>query len=129
MRKLTTFDRPSVKEFSDEFAKALKTLCEEAGVDLIKQTGSYSGNTLTIRATFNIEGAEKPEERDFARCCGRFGLDPEDLGKEFTTGRGNTFRITGINPKRRKYPISGTCTRTGKQYKFSAMQVQFALGK
>jgi len=52
----------------------------------------------------------------------QFGMKPSDYGQIFTT-RGETFRITSINPNRPKYPISVERVADGRGFKFPADNV------
>ena len=51
-----------------------------------------------------------------------FGLSPDDYGRQFSTGR-ERFRITGIDPRRPKYPVSAERIPDGQGFKFTADQV------
>ena len=51
-----------------------------------------------------------------------FGLKPSDYGRTFRNN-GESFRITAINPKRPKFPISAERVADGRGYKFTAENV------
>jgi len=51
-----------------------------------------------------------------------FGLKPSDYGQTFKSN-GESFRITAINPKRPKFPISAERVADGRGYKFTAENV------
>jgi hypothetical protein len=55
-----------------------------------------------------------------------YGLSSDDFGREFNTGR-ERFKITGIDPKRPKYPISVERLPDRKGYKFAAEHVAMLL--
>jgi len=58
---------------------------------------------------------------------GRFnGLASEDFGREFSTGS-ETFRITGIEPRRPKYPIKAERLTDRRGFKFSPENVAMYL--
>ena len=77
----------------------------------------------------NDEGiVETPEASSFKRNAVRYGLSPDDLGKTFKTWRGEEYTITGLNTRRRKYPISAV-DKNGKSWKFPAEQVKDALSR
>jgi len=66
-------------------------------------------------------------EKDmFAYLAQRYGLAPSDFGREFTTG-GERFRITGIDPKRPRYPISAERVPDRRGFKFTAENVAMLL--
>ena len=66
--------------------------------------------------------AYNPEKEMFAIFAEDYGLRPDDFGAEFSTGR-ERFRITGIDPKRPKYPISVERVPDRKGFKFTAENV------
>lgn len=67
-----------------------------------------------------------PEQLRFEAFAEAFGLEPGDFGAEFSTGR-ETFRITGIDPRRPKYPISAERVPDRQGFKFTAEQVALLL--
>ncbi|GHE05469.1 hypothetical protein U879_03785 [Defluviimonas sp. 20V17] len=67
-----------------------------------------------------------PEQLRFEALAEAFGLSPGDFGREFSTGR-ETFRITGIDPRRPKYPVSAERVPDRQGFKFTAEQVAVLL--
>lgn len=66
-------------------------------------------------------------EKDmFAYLAEHYGLAASDFGRESTTG-GDRFWITGIDPKRPKYPISTERIGDGRGFKFTAENVAMLL--
>ncbi|MDX8481530.1 hypothetical protein RFN28_24150 [Mesorhizobium sp. VK24D] len=66
-------------------------------------------------------------EKDmFVYLAEQYGLAASDLGREFTTGS-ERFRITGIDPKRPKYPISAERIPDRRGFKFTAENVAMLL--
>ena len=66
-------------------------------------------------------------EKDmFAYLAERYGLASSDFGREFTAG-GERFRITGIDPKRPKYPVSAERLPDRRGFKFTAENVAMLL--
>ena len=63
-----------------------------------------------------------PEQLRFEALAEAVGLSPGDFARDFSTGR-ETFRITGIDPRRPKYPISAERVPDQQGFKFSAEQV------
>ena len=63
----------------------------------------------------------------FKEKCYKYGLLPEHLGRVFYSGD-NSYKITGLKPRNRKYPVIAERTDNGKQFKFSALKVKIALG-
>lgn len=67
-----------------------------------------------------------PEQLRFEALARAFDLSPDDFGREFSTGR-ETFRITGIDPGRPKYPISAERVPDRQGFKFTVEQVALLL--
>jgi hypothetical protein len=68
----------------------------------------------------------EPERVTFELMAEMFGLKPDDFGRVFVTG-GETFRITGINPNRPRYPISAERIPDRRGFKFAAENVALYL--
>lgn len=69
-----------------------------------------------------------PERLRFEALAEAFGLSPTDYGCHFATER-EQFRITGIDPRRPKYPVSAERIPDGQGFKFTAEQVALLLQK
>ena len=70
--------------------------------------------------------AYNPDKELFEVIAEEYGLAPDDYGREFSTGR-ELFRITGIEPRRPKYPISAERIPDRKGFKFTAENVAIFL--
>jgi hypothetical protein len=62
-----------------------------------------------------------PERLCFEAQAEAFGLSPADYGRQFSTGR-ELFKITGIDPRRPKYPVSAERIPEGQGFKFTSDQ-------
>ena len=69
-----------------------------------------------------------PERLRFQALAEAFGLSPADYGRQFSAGR-ELFRVTGIDPRRPKYPVSAERIPDGQGFKFTAEQVTLLLQK
>jgi hypothetical protein len=69
-----------------------------------------------------------PERLRFEALAEAFGLSPSDYCRQFSTGR-ELFRITGIDPRRPKYPVSAERIPDGQAFKFTSDQVALLLQK
>ena len=67
-----------------------------------------------------------PDQILFEALAEAYGLSPDDYHREFTTGH-ERFRLTGIDPRRPKYPVSAQRVKDGKGYKFTAENVAVLL--
>ena len=67
-----------------------------------------------------------PERLRFEALAEAFGLSPADYGRQFNTAR-ERFKITGIDPRRPKYPVSAERIPDGQGFKFTSDQVALLL--
>lgn len=121
------FDRPACREVSDKVLEALKPIAAQLGLSIKKHPGSYSSQNFVMKLEFAVIGEEgmamTRERQDYTEQCWRFGLKPEWLDKIFTTDSGDSYQITGLRTRGRKFPVLATHTRTKKGYKFPARAV------
>lgn len=117
-----------------EMLKACETVAARHG--LVVEPRDITGVDLRwgFDATFRISiplpdgTALDPERLRFEALAEAFGLSPADYGRQFSTGREH-FRITGIDPRRPKYPVSAERIPDGQGFKFTAQQVALLLQK
>lgn len=117
-----------------EMLKACETVAARHG--LVVEPRDITGVDLRwgFDATFRISiplpdgSALDPERLRFEALAEAFGLSPADYGRSFSTGR-EQFRITGIDPRRPKYPVSAERVPDGQGFKFTAEQVALLLQK
>ena len=81
--------------------------------------------TRRLAAEGNLAALD-PERLRFEALSEAFGLSPADYGRQFSTGR-EQFGITGIDPRRPKYPVSAERIPDGQEFKFTAEQVSLLL--
>lgn len=118
--KLTSLTRADVKTVHEAVREALQGVANEFG--LTYAPGRVNFSDAEMRGSFTLAAvAASGIPADFIKHCGSYGLKPEDFGSEFVSN-GRTFTITGIKPRRHKYPISGKGARGGG-YKFEADKV------
>ena len=129
--KITKLDKPTVKYIGKRLKTAVKPLAKELGVmiDLGNCTFQTSNCRFQLKvAVLDPNGKPITEEIDSFRSNAKlFGLEPEDLGKEFVF-RGQSYTICGFKPKSRKYPVIAQ-SDNGKNYKFACQSVLRALGR
>ncbi|WP_093037812.1 hypothetical protein [Ruegeria marina] len=122
------------QRLQDEMLKACQDVAARNG--LVVEAKEISG--VDLRWGFDLGfrvsiplpdgSALDPERLRFEALAEAFALSPADFGRQFSTGR-DTFRITGIDPRRPKYPISAERIPDGQGYKFTAEQVALLLQK
>jgi len=129
--KITKLDRPTVKHITKRLETAVKPLAEELGVAI--DFGSCTFNTSNCKfqlkvSVLDCDGKAITEESESFRSNAKlFGLQPDDLGKEFTF-RGQSYTICGLKPKSLKYPVIAR-SDNGRDYKFDCRTVLGALGR
>ena len=135
MSKKTTikeFTNPVVRKIMDECEEALRPIAEKYGLTLDRKGRTYRRDSLPVM--FQLLVTEHDEDgntlsaaaKEFTKLAPLFGLETGDLGKEFRN-RNETFRISGLSPRSRKYPVLAENVKTGKTYKFAAETVKNAL--
>ncbi len=84
--------------------------------------GSYSATACAIKlevSELSDDGVAKtPERAAFVQTAHLYGLSPNDLDAEFTANDGTVYKIVGLSPRKRKYPIVAERQPDGKMYKF-----------
>lgn len=129
--KITKLNRPTVKYIRKRLEAAVKPLAKELGVVIDLANCTFKTNNCRFQlkvAVLNSEGEAMTEEIDSFRSSAKlFGLDPDDLGKEFIY-RGQSYTICGFKPKSRKYPVIAR-SGNGKDYKFACRTVIGALDR
>jgi hypothetical protein len=100
---------------------------------VIINMGSLSYNdlyfTCPIKGRFtDAQGStEEADKAEWDMYCGKFGMTPDMFGKSFSIA-GKTYKIIGIKPKARKYPVVGQVGSGGK-YVFSSIDVVLSMKK
>ena len=123
-------DRQQTKKIAEAAEKALAAVAEEFGVQVVGKGGTFLDGSCILKFEFAEVSADgvvnNKEADDFKHYAGRYGLEAEDLGAEFTIGV-HTYKIVGCKPRSSKYPI--ICERDGKRYKLPALDVATAMEK
>lgn len=127
---IQSIDRSTCRLLRDKINESLQELAQELGVTIEAGNASFTNSNVTFKvniATKNEDGSVNTKEaEDFRRYAARYGLKPDDLGREFTSN-GKRFKITGAKPRASRYPILAERIPDGKGYKFAPFQVQVAL--
>jgi len=123
-------NKPSCRVIREKFENFAAQLLQETGVAL--KLGAIRYDESSFRAT--MEGyisvgadGESADKIAWDKHCVHYGLQPEDFGKTVTIGFGRVYKLVGLKPRNRKYPIIGECH--GKRYKVPAEEICIALTK
>jgi hypothetical protein len=102
-------------------AALLEPLETEFGVKVAAKRGSYGTGhcALTFEFAEVTDGITQTREAEaFKTLAGMYGLKADDLGRKFVYN-GDTFKLVGISPQSRKYPLLAERCRDGKGMKFT----------
>jgi hypothetical protein len=126
LKTIKHIDRTTLQQLRPLLQAHLKAFGDKHGLNF-HQIGriSFLADSFSFKLSANVATpglpTESKEAKDFKRFCGRFGLQPTDLNKTFTS-RGTTYKIVGLKPNSYKFPVIGENDR-GTRYKFMATDV------
>lgn len=123
-------DKSTARNLSEALKNHLEAFEEENDIKVTIGSGKFDSTTLTLKVEL-AELAESGEAltraaNEFKFMAHRYGLAPEDLGREFKDGI-RTYRIVGLKPRSTRYPIIAESDK--KRYKFGAATIKAYLGK
>jgi len=130
--KITNFKSQvkMIEPMRQEINAALKAIADKYDVTILAQGGSYNEQMVQFKLTCTTKGengeVETKEAKDFKAYAMMYGLQKEDLGREFSNGF-DKYKITGLKPRSRKCVIA---QRVGSShsYKFDPNTVKKMLG-
>jgi len=130
--RITRLTPAAREEIQNHMLKACQKIAADHG--LIIESAGWRGlcSDFSFEPVFRVSipapdgTALNLDKEMFALLASRFGLAPSDFGREFTVG-GERFRITGIDPRRPRYPISAERVPDRHSFKFTAENVAMLL--
>ena len=125
MSKIDRFDGASCGAVADAAMEALAAVAESFGLTLVRQAGRYSDSAFTFKAEFKATAADGAPA-DFALTARLLGLPEDCWGKELMVA-GRACRITGLDLKKRKYPVLTTALDGSPGYRYTPGMVKAAL--
>lgn len=121
---IKTMDRDAVRLIASRIESELQNLANELGIDIARGRGTYRDGSLSLKLEISLitETGEvlTKEAQDFKSMATLYGLQSEDLGREFTNSSGDRCVITGLKRRASRYPITYRCLSNGKQFKTTA---------
>lgn len=120
-----------VRSLIEEALKSVNSELEGATISLTGG-GTYCAENATIKLELALEDNGKVATRaatDYKRNAKWLGLPSDGIGKVFKAFNGKRYRITGLKPRSKKYPVLAEDVVTGKTFKFPAMSVTNGLEK
>lgn len=117
--KINSITKTTANQLIEDVSGLLeKQIGAPTGLNVKISRGSFDPEMGTIRFSVVLEvKTEDGVPATFLRSCVKHGLAASDFRREFVS-RGETFAIVGIEPRRRKYPISAERTSDGARFKF-----------
>lgn len=122
------FTKKDFDLFRDDIKQAVETVEKKYGVEIKFGNIKYDNVSFTLETTVFNGSADDAKKIDFERRCELYGLSKDDFGKEITIDS-KVYIISGIEAKRRKYPMLLKNKDTGDMHLFTESAVRKALGK
>lgn len=112
-----TFDKISIDKIHREMEAALQPVAAKHGITIVQGGGNYGDldATLKFRLRTHSETGETQEVLDFKQYAGVFGVPAAALGQTITLSDGGTYKVIGLAPRRRKFPVVIENILTGKR--------------
>jgi len=124
-RALEHLDRSVVQLMRPALQEALAEFEHCWGVSVVLGSARFSPTSCSFKLDISVVESDgtvlTPEAGYFRAHAKSHGLEPEMLGRSFTC-RGNTYTITGLSIKARRYPILAV-RQDGRPFKFGASTV------
>ena len=115
---MEVFRDVDVEQIKIEIMQAFNAISKKHDVTLSMGVITYTPYNFTAKLTAKTGNGEDFDRLNFNRNCNRLGFDESDFGKEFYHA-GAMYKITGINTRASKMPMSYENTITGQKYKAS----------
>lgn len=113
------------QKIGNQIPAALAELAAELGMTVTTAGGTFDSGSLTMKVKFEAT-TEAGAPANFASHARMIRI-PEECWGQRVSINGRTIQITGVNLRRRKYPVSGRDVETGGNYKFTADTIRSAL--
>lgn len=127
IKKVNIMKRNDLKEIREDINKALAEVGEKHGIQFEFNNIRFDSNSFrtTLKAYEVGENADDDAAArvKFEKHAHKFGLNKSDFGSKFGF-RGKTYKVCGIKPKARKYPVVAELESTGKRYAFPAETIK-----
>ena len=132
MAKIKTIMESTMRMLREEIDKALIPVCEKFDISLKAGNASFAEHEghfkLMVKTKDKDGNVLDTQSEDFKKYAKCFGLDPNLLGKRFSIG-GTIYKVVGLKPNARKYPIVGKRVTDGEIFVFppNSLNAQFIL--
>lgn len=116
-------DRAKVKMIRDEMTNALNEMGARHGLSFDLGTITFTDTDFSVKVRgidHDVTTAGSALELDWNKNKARYPeLAGVVLGQRFRNDKGDVYRIVGLKPRNRKYPVIANRVSDGKGYKFS----------
>lgn len=115
-------DPTTLENFQGEADSVLQALATKHGLKGSRCRVRYNDADFTLKTVFSLlenENGENPAKRRWNNLCGTYGLKKTWFGKSFTCSQG-TFKIIGIDAKKRKNVVACLKKGTNEEWNFNA---------
>lgn len=118
-------DRETAKDLRSEMQIALNNVANKHGMVVKLGNGTFTSNQFWLKVTFqdDDEGSGSFEETNFKQYASMFGLKPSDFGRTFTYN-GKRYKVVGIKPQARRFPIVAERQPDGRRFKFPSTVIK-----
>ena len=125
--KYDKLDKSKVQTIRALMEEAFTKIADKTGVHLTAKTIRFTSNSMrtTVEGTLEQDGIDARQVK-FNENCYKIGLAKGDYGKKIYVS-GMLMRVTGVNPRRPKFPVSVERISDGAPYKISKFQLTNAL--
>jgi hypothetical protein len=123
-------DRQTVRSVREDLDHALREIGERHGLNLRTGSATFTAVKFTMKIEASVvdtDGVDLAAQREFKVNAFRYGLPDDAFGKEFTGWDGIRYRVVGLKPRRRKFPISAVRVSDGRAFKFPVSTVSSIL--
>lgn len=117
---IESFDKHTIEKMQYEALRHLETFAKQRGLEVVLKRNAYNDYSCDLTFRFQQptpEGLDR-QKIEFCALASLFDLNDDDYLKPFTFN-GKHFRLCGIKPNNRKYPIIAMDDNDQK-YKFEA---------
>ena len=124
------FDKANLKKIRTALESAFDGMVDDLGMPIKLKLGgiSYSDTNFTAKiecSLINGDGVVQNKERAaWLRQASSYDLDPEWIDQTFMAYDGRVLKITGLNTRAYKSPVTLECAENGKLYKASCEMIR-----
>ena len=120
-------DRAKIKMIRGEMKEALNEMGVKYGLSFNLGTITFTDTDFSVKVRgidHDVTTAGSAIELDWNKYKDRYPeLRGIVLGQRFRNDEGNVYRIAGLKPRNRKYPVIAIRESDGKSFKFSTYSV------